>query len=52
MLERDDIERIVGDYRGGGDDGSNGRSPVVPIAEPGQPRVAAAESYEGETGDD
>jgi cell division protease FtsH len=53
VLERDDIERLVSDYRGGGgDDGSNGRSRVVPIAEPGKPRVAAAESYEGETGDE
>jgi cell division protease FtsH len=52
VLEREDIERLVSDYRGGGDDGSNGRSRVVPIAEPGKPRVAAAESYEGETGDD
>jgi cell division protease FtsH len=52
VLEREDIERLVADYRGGGDDGSNGRSRVVPIAEPGKPRVAAAESYEGETGDD
>ncbi len=52
VLERDDIERLVADYRGGGDDGSNGRSRLVPIAEPGKPRVAAAESYEGETGDE
>jgi cell division protease FtsH len=49
VLEREDIERLVGDYRGGGGDGSNGRSPVVPIKEPGAPRVAASESYEGET---
>jgi cell division protease FtsH len=52
VLEREDIERLVADYRGGGDDGSNGRSRVVPIAEPGKPRVAAAESYESETADE
>jgi hypothetical protein len=53
VLEREDIERLVGDYRGGGDGGdSNGRSPVVPIKEPGAPRVAASESYEGEAGAD
>jgi cell division protease FtsH len=52
VLEREDIERLVGDYRGGGDGGSNGRSPVVPIKEPGAPRVAASESYEGEAGSD
>jgi hypothetical protein len=52
VLERDDIERLVGEYRGGGDGGgSNGRSVVVPV-EPGQPRVAAAERFEGESGDD
>jgi cell division protease FtsH len=49
VLERDDIERLVSDYRGGGDGGdTNGRPPVVPIAEPGKPRMAAAESFEGE----
>jgi ATP-dependent Zn protease len=48
VLEREDIERLVGDYLGGGGDGSNGRPPVVPIKEPGAPRVAASESYEGE----
>jgi cell division protease FtsH len=43
VLERDDIERLVAEYRGGGDDGaSNGASPIVPV-EPGQARVAAAE---------
>jgi cell division protease FtsH len=52
VLEREDIDRLVGDYRGGGGDGSNGRSPVVPIREPGAPRVAASESYEGEAGAD
>jgi cell division protease FtsH len=52
VLEREDIERLVGDYRGGGGDGSNGRSPLVPIKEPGAPRVAASESYEGEAGAD
>jgi cell division protease FtsH len=52
VLEREDIERLVADYRGGGDDGSNGRSRVVPIAEPGKPRVAAAERLEGQPGGD
>jgi len=52
VLEREDIERLVADYRGGGDDGSNGRSHVVPIAEPGKPRVAAAERLEGQPGGD
>jgi len=52
VLEREDIDRLVSDYRGGGGDGSNGRSPVVPIAEPGKPRVAAAERFEDESGDD
>jgi cell division protease FtsH len=53
VLEREDIDRLVGDYCGGGDGGdSNGRSPVVPLAEPGKPRVAAAETYAGETTDE
>jgi cell division protease FtsH len=53
VLEREDIDRLVADYRGGGDGGdSNGRSPVVPITEPGKPRVAAAERFEGEADDD
>jgi cell division protease FtsH len=54
VLERDDIERIVGDYLGGGGDGSNGKpaSPVVPVAEPGAPRVAASERLEGQAGGD
>src|SRR5215210_911917 len=53
VLERDDITRLVAEHRGGGDEGdSNGRPPVVPIPEPGKPRVAAAESFEGEAGGD
>ena len=55
VLERDDIERLVGDYRGGGDGcGSNGKraSQVVPVSEPGAPRVAASERHEGKPGDD
>ena len=52
VLERDDIERIVADYRGGGGDGaSNGTSPIVPV-EPGQARVAAAERLSPQPGDD
>jgi cell division protease FtsH len=51
VLERDDIERLVADYRGGGDDGadSNGRSRIVPV-EPGKARVAAAKPLEGQPG--
>src|SRR5688572_16925572 len=54
VLERDDIERIVSDYRGGGGGGSNGKqaSPVVPVAEPGAARVAASERHEGKPSDD
>jgi hypothetical protein len=52
VLEREDIERIVHQLRGGDDDGaSNGSSPVVPI-EPGAARVAAAERLEGQPGGD
>jgi cell division protease FtsH len=54
VLERDDIERLVSDYRGGGGDGSNGKPApkVVPVAEPGAPRVAASERLEPESGAD
>jgi cell division protease FtsH len=53
VLEREDIDRLMAEYRDGGGGGdSNGRAPVVPIAEPGQPRVAAAERFEGESDDD
>ena len=55
VLERDDIERLVADYLGGGGgDGSNGKhaSPVVPVAEPGAARVAASERLEGQAGGD
>jgi cell division protease FtsH len=53
VLERDDIERLVGDYRGGGDGGSTngGTPPVVPV-ETGKARVAAAERLEGQPGAD
>ena len=45
VLERDDIERIVAEYRDGGGGGdSNGHPPrVVPVPEPGKAQVAAAE---------
>src|SRR5215216_4530982 len=53
VLERDDIDRLVADYRGGGGGGdANGHPPVVPIAEPGKTRVAAAERLEGQPGGD
>jgi cell division protease FtsH len=53
VLEREDIDRLVAEYHGGGGGGdSRGRSPVVPIAEPGKPRVAAAERFESESDDD
>jgi cell division protease FtsH len=51
VLEREDIDRLMTEYRGGGGD-SNGRSPVVPVAEPGKTRVAAAERLERQTADD
>jgi cell division protease FtsH len=45
VLEREDIERIVSEYRGDGGGGDkNGHPPrVVPVPEPGKARVAAAE---------
>jgi cell division protease FtsH len=45
VLEREDIERLVTEYRGGGGGGdSNGHPrPVVPVPEPGKAQVAAAE---------
>src|SRR6185503_14669769 len=46
VLEREDIDRLMSEYRDGGGDGANGRSPVVPIAGPGQATVAAAERFE------
>jgi cell division protease FtsH len=53
VLEREDIDRLVAEYRDGGGPGeSNGRTPVVPIAEPGKPRVAAAERFEDESSDE
>jgi cell division protease FtsH len=53
VLEREDIERLVADYRGGGDDGaSNGTKRIVPVPEPGSARVAAAERLEGQPGGD
>jgi hypothetical protein len=53
VLEREDIDRLVTDYRddGGGGEG-NGRSPVVPIPEPGAAQVAASERLEGQPGGD
>jgi cell division protease FtsH len=54
VLERDDIERIVGAYRDGGGGGdSNGHKPrVVPVSEPGKARVAAAERLDTQPGAD
>jgi cell division protease FtsH len=53
VLEREDIERLVGDYRSGREDAaSNGSAPIAPAAEPGQATVAAAERFESESGDD
>jgi cell division protease FtsH len=54
VLERDDIQRLVSDYRGGGgDDGaSNGAKRLVPVAEPGKATVAASERLEGQPGGD
>jgi ATP-dependent Zn protease len=40
VLEREDIERLVSDYR------------VVPVAEPGKARVAASERLEAQPGAD
>ena len=51
VLEREDITRIVSEYRGGDNGGSNGRTPIVPV-EPGAPRVAAAERLEDQPGAD
>jgi cell division protease FtsH len=53
VLEREDIEQLVGDYRGRAEDAApNGSGPTVPVAEPGQATVAAAERFESESGDD
>jgi cell division protease FtsH len=53
VLERDDIEQIVGDYRsGGGGGGTPNRTPPVVPVEPGAARVAAAERLEGQPGGD
>src|SRR3954452_11988056 len=54
VLEREDIDRLVGDYRvgDGGDDSSNGTGPIVPVSEPGQARVAAAERLDTQPGAD
>ncbi|HYN90947.1 MAG TPA: ATP-dependent zinc metalloprotease FtsH [Thermoleophilaceae bacterium] len=49
VLEREDIERLVAEYRG--ERASNGSSPIVPV-EPGAARVAAAERIEGQPGGD
>jgi len=51
VLEREDIERLVADHRGGGGGGDeNGRPKVVPVQEPGKPRVAAAKRLEDQPG--
>jgi cell division protease FtsH len=53
VLEREDIDRLLADYRDGGGGGdSNGRKGVVPIAEPGAAQVAASERLEGHPGDE
>jgi cell division protease FtsH len=54
VLEREDIERLVADYRDGDGGGSNGKPApsVVPVAEPGAARVAASERYKSEPADD
>jgi hypothetical protein len=51
VLEREDIERLVAEYRGGGPDGArNGdSSSVVPVPEPGKARMAAAEGLGAST---
>src|SRR5215217_3627918 len=49
VLERDDIERIVGGYLGGDD--PTDVSEIVPV-EPGAARVAAAKRLEGQPGAD
>ncbi len=52
VLERDDISRIVAEYRGGGSpNGTTAVVPPVPV-EPGAARVAAAERLEGQPGGD
>jgi cell division protease FtsH len=50
VLERDDIERIVGGYLGG-DDPTPDLADIVPV-EPGAARVAAAERLDGQPGGD
>jgi cell division protease FtsH len=54
VLERDDIERLVSEYRDGGGGGdSNGHPPrVVPVPEPGKAQVAASERFEDKQADD
>ena len=54
VLEREDIDRLMADYRGGGGGGSNGKSasPVVPVPEPGKTSLAATERFESESADD
>jgi cell division protease FtsH len=55
VLEREDIERLVSDYRdgGGGGSDSNGHPRrVVPVAEPGKAQVAAAERLGPQLGGD
>src|SRR5215212_3659119 len=54
VLEREDIERLVSDYRDGGGGGDSNSHPrrVVPVAEPGKTRVAASERLEAQPGAD
>jgi cell division protease FtsH len=54
VLEREDIERLVSEYRDGGGGGESNGHParVVPVPEPGKARVAAAERFETKKSDD
>jgi cell division protease FtsH len=52
VLEREDITRLVAEYRDGGG-GENGRpAPVVPVVEPGAAQVAASERLDAQPGAD
>jgi hypothetical protein len=56
VLEREDIERLVSEYRdgggGGGGDTNGFRPKVVPVREPGKPSVAAAKPLDRQPGAD
>jgi hypothetical protein len=56
VLEREDITRLVTEYRDGGPSGNGDapkdRPPVVPIPEPGAAQVAASERLEDQPGGD